>query len=94
MVCTTPIGGRLNAEWDNIRAELARMNPERAELMRQEILIVLVLVKVEIQRWGRDKGARKASYREGAISDAVGADYDAIVEVGRLYSTDFTRLLT
>jgi hypothetical protein len=90
----SPVQGRINCEWDHIKALLAGMHFDRAELIREEILIILVLMKTEIIRQQTKYRGSVPAYREGSVAESVGVDYDALVEVARYYAEDFTRLVT
>jgi hypothetical protein len=68
----TPRAMRMAEVFNGIRSVLARMDPVRAEALRDEILGVLILMRIEARRWeGKEK---LPLYQTGAIWDRVGND--------------------
>src|SRR6266487_4827054 len=81
---TTPAGVRMNYVFDEIRIRLRDMPPDHAEAVRQEIVVILTMIKLEAEKWRGVKSRRNLTpYRDGAIIEAVGGDYQSILAVAR-----------
>lgn len=90
----TPMQGRMDQEWDHIRALLGDAHFDRAEAMRKEILVILILIKTAVQKEGGGDHRHPQPYREGTVSEAVGLEYAGLEDAVRSYAADFNRLLT
>ena len=91
---STRVGQRINEVYDEIRKMYPHTQADTLEMEQEEILLVLIMIKEEMRKWGGDKRARYPRYKEGAIYEVVGGDYEALMEVARMYTSDFSRLLT
>lgn len=98
-MATTPMGKRLNDEYDTLRHVLGRMHPDKAEQARRELLAVLVLVRVELTLW---VGVRKSALPimpEGVVFEALSLDAGSVEVLlrelrGETKAVDLKDLLT
>jgi hypothetical protein len=79
----SPMGMKAYEVWRQFQSEQAKRNPEKADAMWAELIVILVRVRMAAKEWdGPSKRARLPLYREGAIWDAV-SEVDA-EEVARI----------
>jgi hypothetical protein len=73
----------MNGVYDEIRALLSAVYPDKAELMRIDITVVLTMLKLEILKWssGKSRGNVYPLYPRGAILDCFGMDSAEIAEI-------------
>jgi hypothetical protein len=90
---TTPMQMRMNDLYNEIRALLGKTQPDRAEMMRREIVIALVRIKVAVQKRSGDKASRNPNYRQGDLAEDLDMDWGRMQEVIEMYVDDFERLL-
>ncbi len=91
---TTPKQARLNSLHDDMRSTLANIHPEVAEAMRAEAVVAISLMLLEMRKWSMPKSSRHPVYKAGSIFEALGMDYDAMVDAVKDHIADFEGLLT
>jgi hypothetical protein len=95
----TPMGRRINEEFDDLRRALGRMHPDKAEQARKEILAVMVLIRMEVLKYVGVRRQRLPVMPEGVVFEALGMTderYAALLEhLGRAsVDLDIKDLLT